>query len=80
MDESIKSHTKAERFGMKLEDTPGVSQESFIKAANPKLAKKVYDHFIDQLKKRKIGVEIGSFGDYMVIEASLDGPVTILYF
>ncbi len=61
-------------------DTTAGNRPSFIKAANPELAKKVYDHFIDQLKKRKIGVEMGSFGDYMVIEASLDGPVTILYF
>ncbi len=78
VDESIKSHTKAERFGMKLEDTPSKSSESFIKAAQPKLAEEIYNHFVDTLKEEGIGVQTGKFGAYMEIEATLDGPVTII--
>ena len=60
-------------------DTSGGNRPSFIKAALPDEAKKVYLHFIDKLKKRGIKVATGSFGDYMGIEASLDGPVTIIF-
>lgn len=59
-------------------DTKGQNRPSFIKAAEPELAKRVYERFISKLKELGIKVETGSFGDYMEIEASFDGPVTIL--
>jgi D-tyrosyl-tRNA(Tyr) deacylase len=60
-------------------DTSGGNRPSFIDAEEPEKAKKLYELFIAKLKENVITVETGSFGDYMKIEAVLDGPVTILY-
>ena len=59
-------------------DTSAGNRPSFIKAAEPKVAEEIYEHFISELKGYGVKVETGSFGDYMEIEAVLDGPVTIL--
>ncbi|OGM20940.1 D-tyrosyl-tRNA(Tyr) deacylase [Candidatus Woesebacteria bacterium RIFCSPLOWO2_01_FULL_37_19] len=59
-------------------DTMNGNRPSFIKAANPTLAEKIYNHFIDRLKSNDIKIETGEFGKYMIIEPVLDGPVTIL--
>jgi D-tyrosyl-tRNA(Tyr) deacylase len=59
-------------------DTSAGNRPSFMKAASPKKAEEIYDFFISHLKERGVGVASGSFGDYMQIEAFLDGPVTIL--
>jgi D-tyrosyl-tRNA(Tyr) deacylase len=59
-------------------DSKGQNRPSFIEAAEPELAKKVYERFITKLKDLGIKVQTGSFGDYMEINTSLDGPVTIL--
>jgi D-tyrosyl-tRNA(Tyr) deacylase len=60
-----------------IAETKGQNRPSFIEAALPEEAKKIYEHFIGKVKEKGIKVETGSFGDYMEIEASLDGPVTI---
>jgi D-tyrosyl-tRNA(Tyr) deacylase len=60
-------------------DTNGGNRPSFINAEEPAKAEKLYELFISKLKEKGIKVETGSFGDYMEIEALLDGPVTILY-
>ncbi len=60
-------------------DTTGGNRPSFINAALPNDARKIYEQFIIKLKEKGIKVETGSFGDYMEIEAVLDGPVTIIY-
>ena len=60
-------------------DTAGGNRPSFINAEEPQKAKELYSFFIESVKSKGIDVQTGSFGDYMMIEASLDGPVTILY-
>lgn len=60
-------------------DTSGGNRPSFIDAEEPRRAKELYEFFIAKLKEKGLEIEIGSFGDYMKIEAILDGPVTILY-
>lgn len=60
-------------------DTNGGNRPSFIDAEEPGRAKELYELFIDKLRKKGIKVETGGFGDYMRIEAELDGPVTIIY-
>ena len=60
-------------------DTNGGNRPSFIDAEEPGRAKEFYELFIDKLREKGIKVETGSFGDYMRIEAELDGPVTIIF-
>ena len=59
-------------------DTSGGNRPSFIKAAEPVLAEKLYKLFVSKLREKGIKVETGSFGEYMEIDAELDGPVTII--
>jgi len=59
-------------------DTSGGNRPSFIKAAEPALAKEIYEHFLAKLKENGVSVATGNFGDYMNISAELDGPVTII--
>ncbi len=62
-------------------DTSGGNRPSFINAALPDDARRVYEHFIEELRKSlPVGrqVETGNFGAYMEIETILDGPVTII--
>jgi D-tyrosyl-tRNA(Tyr) deacylase len=59
-------------------DTKKGNRPSFIKAAKPKIAEKLYTYFIKCLRKRGVKVEVGIFGEYMIIECELDGPVTII--
>lgn len=59
-------------------DAKGQNRPSFMDAAEPELAKKLYERFISKLKELGIKVQTGSFGDYMEIESTFDGPMTIL--
>ena len=58
-------------------DTSGGNRPSFIKAAKPELAERIYNHFVEKLLKLGVKVETGQFGEYMEINADLDGPVTL---
>ena len=54
------------------------NRPSFLNAAPPKIAEKLYDYSIDYLKsKYKIKVETGVFGAMMDVGLINDGPVTI---
>jgi D-tyrosyl-tRNA(Tyr) deacylase len=59
-------------------DTSKGNRPSFVKAAEPGLAKEIYETFVAGLKNLKQKVATGEFGEYMKIKAELDGPVTIL--
>lgn len=59
-------------------NTKDGNRPSFIDAEEPTRARELYQAFIDTLIKQGITVAIGSFGNYMKIEAVLDGPVTLL--
>ncbi|MFC1710201.1 D-aminoacyl-tRNA deacylase [Patescibacteria group bacterium] len=59
-------------------DTSKGNRPSFIKAANPKVAERLYGDFMARLKELGLTVETGKFGAYMMIDLELDGPVTIV--
>lgn len=52
---------------------------SFIKAAKPDDAKRLYEYFVEKLKALGVKkVVTGEFGAYMEVEIVNDGPVTII--
>lgn len=51
---------------------------SFISAAQPNIAQKYYNLFIDECKKRVNKVQTGIFQADMLVNISNSGPVTIL--
>jgi len=59
-------------------DTSGGNRPSFIDAEEPEKAKELYEYFVERLEAKGVVVKTGKFGEYMDIEASLDGPVTII--
>ena len=61
-----------------LANTKKGNRPSFIKAAEPSLAKNLYDELIKKLKNYEINVEKGRFGAQMFLDFINDGPVTII--
>jgi len=59
-------------------DARGQRRPSFISAAPPELAKKLYEEFCEALKKLGIPVGTGIFQAMMSVELVNEGPVTIL--
>lgn len=55
------------------------NRPGFSKAANPSLAKPLYEKFNQKLAATGIHVETGEFGADMKVDLENDGPVTILY-
>jgi D-tyrosyl-tRNA(Tyr) deacylase len=51
---------------------------SFIKAADPDLAERFYQHFVDHVKMLGVDVQTGRFGAMMQVNIVNDGPVTLL--
>lgn len=51
---------------------------NFMQAAEPEMAKRLYDYFNEQLRALGLTVATGMFGAMMQVELSNDGPVTIL--
>lgn len=51
---------------------------SFTQAAPPKLAKHLYEQFVEEVRKGGISVETGVFGAEMKVSLLNDGPVTLI--
>ena len=54
------------------------NRPSFIKAGEPKMAERLYEHIISESRKYVQQVECGIFGAEMKVELVNDGPFTIL--
>jgi len=59
-------------------DARGQRRPSFITAAPPELAKKLYEEFCESLEKLGVTVGTGIFQAMMSVELVNEGPVTIL--
>jgi D-tyrosyl-tRNA(Tyr) deacylase len=51
---------------------------SFIRAAPPEKAVRMYEEFIEKLQETGLSVETGRFQAMMTVSVENDGPVTIL--
>ncbi len=61
-----------------LADARKGKRPSYIKAARPEEAKRLYEYFNKRLKEKGLKVETGIFQAEMLVEIHNDGPVTIL--
>jgi D-tyrosyl-tRNA(Tyr) deacylase len=51
---------------------------SFINAAPPDEAQRLYNYFVSRMRERGVKLETGEFGAHMDVESINDGPVTIV--
>lgn len=61
-----------------LADTGGGRRPSFIAAAAPDEARRLYEHFLSLCRSAGVKVEQGEFGAMMEVELVNHGPVTII--
>ena len=61
-----------------LADTESGRRPSFIRAAPPEEARRLYEHFVSLARERNVKVETGEFGAMMEVDLVNDGPVTII--
>ena len=59
-------------------DTRGGRRPSYIEAAPPEVATRLYEEFVRELRARGVPAETGVFQAHMRVELVNDGPVTIL--
>ena len=85
---------EGEKFNLSLVDVGGeivvVSQftlfgdcrkgrrPSFTDAADPEMARNLYDHFVSRLREEGLQVQAGRFQAMMVVDVVNEGPVTLL--
>ncbi len=59
-------------------DTRGGRRPSYLEAAPPEEARRLYEEFVRLLRAAGVNVETGVFQAHMQVELANDGPVTIL--
>ena len=59
-------------------DTRGGRRPSYIQAASPEEANRLYEEFVHSMRALGVIVETGVFQTHMQVESVNDGPVTIL--
>jgi D-tyrosyl-tRNA(Tyr) deacylase len=59
-------------------DARGQNRPSYIRAARPEEARRLYEHFVEKLRAGGLRCETGRFQEMMEVELVNDGPVTIL--
>ena len=61
-----------------LADTKKGRRPSFVEAAPPDQAEKLFEKFVGEVQASGLRVETGRFQQYMQVDIHNDGPVTIL--
>lgn len=61
-----------------LADTSRGRRPSFVRAAAPEVAERLYVEFAEHLRARGLSVGTGRFGETMQVTSTNDGPVTVL--
>jgi D-aminoacyl-tRNA deacylase len=61
-----------------LADTESGRRPSFIRAAPPEEARRLYEHFLSLLRNGGVKIATGEFGATMAVSLINDGPVTII--
>lgn len=51
---------------------------SFIRAAEPAEGKRLYEHFVQQIRQLNVPVQTGVFAAHMEVSLVNDGPVTLI--
>lgn len=59
-------------------DTKKGRRPSYIDAARPEVAERLYDRLNEVLRSKDVKVETGVFGAMMDVQSTNDGPVTII--
>ena len=54
------------------------NRPSFINAANPVHAKKIYDEFVNYMHNQSLIIKTGIFGEHMDVSLNNNGPVTLI--
>ena len=54
------------------------NRPSFVNAAQPEIAKPLYEFFIKEIQKYNLNFKTGKFGAMMDIKLINDGPITII--
>jgi len=51
---------------------------SFVQAAEPDKANELYEHFVRQIRQKRVAVKTGRFRTMMAVSLINDGPVTLI--
>lgn len=66
------------QFTLYADTVSSGNRPSFIDAAKPDMANKLYEYFLEKCRQENVPVEHGIFGAEMKVSLLNDGPVTII--